>query len=342
MSQGGDGAMSGADMFVEANNELLQRCCELLLSPQRRRTSKGSSNLYTEIIRHQDQRFFLKAVKPGNDRELKFYSALLSGAIKPEGDLYFVPTPLLVTQTSLATLYLFPFCKAKRIKSSAFADEKNWRLIRAVASFNAAHPRTADLQKLFEVDWFAPQINASALHAAYGDRPEVEVKALLLEIEKCFLAVGASLEACGLTPQSARAEERLSLAQNDFNRYNAGFFVANGLEKSILMDMGRAQIAPYGHDLRWIFHYACNHDFGLPVLRQIVEVYTDELTRNGISSKPREVFLVALAGFVGYRLCARGVLVESGRVKEKKWEIMTKRVAFTQQCLEWLRVGAMD
>lgn len=334
--------MSEADMFVEASNELLQRCCELLLSPQRRRTSKGSSNLYTEIIRHQDQRFFLKAVKPGNDRELKFYSALLSGAIRPEGDLYFVPAPLLVAQTSLATLYLFPFCKAKRIKSSAFMDEKNWRLIRSVASFNAAHQRTADLQKLFEVDWFAPQINASAFGAAYVDRPEVEIKALLLEIEKCFLAVSASLEAYGLAPQSARVEERLSLAQNDFNRYNAGFFVVNGVEKVILMDMGRAQIAPYGHDLRWIFHYACNHDFDFSVLRQIVGVYTDELSRNGISSKPQEVFLAALAGFVGYRLCVRGLQVDSGRAKEKKWDIMVKRVAFTQKCLEWLRTGAMD
>jgi thymidylate synthase ThyX len=51
------------------------------------------------VIEARGRRYFLKAVKPGQDRELRFYSALLGGLVRREDARYLIPAPLLITQT---------------------------------------------------------------------------------------------------------------------------------------------------------------------------------------------------------------------------------------------------
>ncbi|TVS07568.1 MAG: hypothetical protein EA413_00710, partial [Cyanobium sp. PLM2.Bin73] len=324
------GGSEGSGAAVEAATEQLRQRCALLTARRRRPGQGGSSNLYTEVIKAGGQRYFLKAVKPGQDRELRFYSALLGGLVHREDAHYLIPTPLLITQTEQSTTYLFPFYSVETLRLPAFLNTPGWSLLRGLAAFNAAHPATPALQGCFSVARFAPDLNHRKLHKAFSSQPREEVEALYRAILSCWARVQGQLEALGLAGSGTDGNGQLALAMNDFNRENAGFIGRGEQRQAVLMDMGRAQLAPLGHDLRWHFHYICQLQLDLARLDEVVALYGAALTEHGLRVDPRALTVAGLAGFVDNWLSQRCLLPSARAPVEQKWQRLQHKIAFVR------------
>jgi hypothetical protein len=321
---------------VGAATEQLRQRCALLTARRRRPGQGGSSNLYTEVIKSGGQRYFLKAVKPGQDRELRFYSALLGGMVRHEDEHYLIPTPLLITQTEHSTTYLFPYYSVDTLNRPAFLQQPGWRLLRGVAAFNAAHPATAELRGCFESARFAPDLNHHKLNQAFGAHPKAQVDALFRDIVLCCDQVREQLAGLGLDSDSPDGSGQLALAMNDFNCENAGFTNNAGQRRIVLMDMGRAQLAPLGHDLRWHFHYICQLQLEISSIDEVVAIYATALGEHGLQIEPRALAVAGLAGYVDNWFSQRCLLPSARAPVEQKWQRLQLKIAFVRACLQQL------
>ncbi len=319
-----------------AANDLLRRRTALLTSRRRRRGRGGSSNLYTEVIESGGQRYFLKAVKPGQDRELRFYSALLGGTVRSRGPRYLIPKPLLVTQTEHSTTYLVPYYAVRTLRRPAFLRRPGWPLLQGVAAFNAAHLATAELRNCFELARCAPDVNQEELSQAFSAYPPAQVDRLHGDILDCCSQVQGQLERLSLDADSAQGELPFALAMNDFNRENAGFASSERRQQVVLMDMGRALLAPLGHDLRWHFHYTCQMRLEISRVQRVVAVYAAALREQHLEVDPRALAVAGLAGYLQNWFSQRCLLPNARAPLEQKWRRLQHKVAFVRGCLQQL------
>lgn len=331
------GGREGSGAAVEAVTAELRQRCALLIARRRRPGQGGSSNLYTEVIEASGQRYFLKAVKPGQDRELRFYSALLGGLVRREDAHYLIPTPLLITQTEQSTTYLFPYYAVDTLRRKAFLKTPGWQLLQGLAAFNAAHRATPELRGCFAVARFAPDLNAPKLHQVFSGQSRAEVDALHRAIANCCDRVRAQLVGMGLGSDSPEGHGQLALAMNDFNCENAGFSGSGEQRQTVLMDMGRAQLAPLGHDLRWHFHYICQLQLEPARIEQVVALYAEYLAEHGLRVDPQTLAVAGLAGFVDNWFSLRCLLPGPQTPPlERKWQRLQHKIAFVRAFLERL------
>jgi len=321
---------------AKAATSLIRERCALLTARRRIPGKGGSSNLYTEEIHTGGNRYFVKAVKSGLDREIRFYSALLGGMVKAEGANYLIPTPIVITQTEQSTTYLFPYYSVRTLKRRVFFKKKGWRLLQGVAAFNANHPATPALRNLFEVAHFAPDLERRNLDKAFGMFPSEQVDALHNAIVDCCAQIQHLLQTTGTSSDSSHHASQLSLSMNDFNRKNAGFTEVAENSQALLMDMGRAQLAPLGHDLRWYFHYICQAGLEITKIKDIVDIYVTELARHELSVDPSSVELAGLAGCVDSWLRPSSLLPSERADRNKKWKGMKRKIAFLKAFLNQL------
>jgi len=326
---------AASDPAKDAIFQIRERCA-LLTAKRRRPGTGGSSNLYTEVIHTGGSRYFVKAVKPGLDRELRFYSALLGGLVRASGEKYLIPTPTLITQTEQSSTYLFPFYPVRTIKRRAFFKEKGWRLLQGLAAFNAAHPATSTLRSLFDVAHFNPGLERHDLDKAFGTFPSGQVDDLHKEIVDCCTHIQNLIKSAERVSDHPHQEEQLTLCMNDFNRKNAGFIKADGSRQVLLMDMGRAQLAPIGHDLRWHFHYICQAGMDISKIKQIVNIYASELLSYNLAIDHKRIELAGLAGCVDSWLRPSSLLPSGRADRNKKWQGMRQKINFLNAYLKQL------
>ncbi len=321
---------------AKAATSLIRKRCALLTARRRIPGKGGSSNLYTEEIYAGGNRYFVKAVKPGLDREIRFYSALLGGMVKAEETKYLIPTPIVITQTEQSSTYLFPFYRVRTLKRRAFFKQKGWRLLQGVAAFNANHPATPALRNLFEIAHFAPDLERQNLDKAFGAFPSEQLDTVHNTMVDCCAQIQHLLKKTRTISDSSHHTSQLSLSMNDFNRKNAGFTEIQGNRQVLLMDMGRAQLAPLGHDLRWYFHYICQAGMEITKIKKIVDIYATELRRHGLNVDPACVELAGLAGCVDSWLRPSSLLPSERAGRRKKWKGMKRKIAFLKAFLNQL------
>ncbi len=247
-------------------------------SPRYKILKSGRHNLFTAKVKHNHSEYFVKVNLPGQNFESRFYDLLLNHYIKDNGKYFSFVTPLAMIKHDAATLLVFPHL---HIKDLRYSPDNISNIVRAMAEMNAVN--------------CSDQLSTSGelKKAKFALKPNA-----LQDIPRRSLFASEEDEAAALMRHTTilskwnnvinkLSNQQFSLCSMDANLRNTALIK----NKLIFLDMGSAQLSPFGAELFWLLWYS-----GKIVDDSVIfKVYVETLKESGFEITCEEVRFNAYA-----------------------------------------------